>query len=209
MTGPDHTPAPAQVSSYGPGARTWSAVALAVAVLAVMGAFALEVPDGVRSAAFGAGLVTASSATTVLVSAHMFRVAPAATAPALAGLYLLKVLVAGGLLLTLAPPAWLVPSVFLVAALVGLVLALVRFARLTGRVSGQQTRALLASRSARGADSAAAHDDAAAAPSPRDAPGPRSGAATTLLGREAPGRHHDALHGSGQPPVGTPERHTP
>ena len=47
-------------------------------------------------------------------------------------------------------------------------------------------------------------DDAAAAPSPRDAPGPRSGAATTLLGREAPGRHHDALHGSGQPPVGTP-----
>ena len=52
-------------------------------------------------------------------------------------------------------------------------------------------------------------DDAAAAPSPRDAPGPRSGAATTLLGREAPGRHHDALHGSGQPPVGTPERHTP
>ncbi|WHF22908.1 hypothetical protein QJS66_00240 [Kocuria rhizophila] len=37
-------------------------------------------PDGVRSAAFGAGLVTASSATTVLVAAHVFRVAPAAAA---------------------------------------------------------------------------------------------------------------------------------
>ncbi|MFL0563043.1 hypothetical protein ACH0BM_06635 [Kocuria rhizophila] len=209
MTGPDRTPVPTGDSSYGHGARTWSAVALVAAALAVAAAFLLELPDGIRSAAFGAGLVTASSATTVLVAAQMFRVAPAATAPALAGLYLLKVLVAGGLLLTLAPPAWLVPGVFLGAALVGLVLALVGFARLTGRVSGQQTRALVASRSARGADSAAAHDDAAAAPSPRDAPGPRSGAATTLLGRDAPGRHLDALHGSGQPPVGTPERHTP
>ena len=106
----------------------------------------------------------------------MYRVAPAATAPALAALYLLKVLVLGWFLLFLGAPPWLAPRVFAVTVLVCLVLALAGFTVLTRGVTRQD-----APEPAPHAASSAvehAHDDAAAAPSvppARDSRGGRAG----------------------------------
>mgnify|MGYP002653467218 CR=1 FL=1 len=82
-------------------------------------------------------IIAVSSAATALVAAQMYRVAPAATAPALAALYLLKVLVLGWFLLFLGAPPWLAPRVFAVTVLVCLVLALAGFTVLTRGVTRQ------------------------------------------------------------------------
>lgn len=124
--------------TYGRGVRTASLLALVAGAVLVWAAFGTGAPDGWRSAMFGAGLVGASSAASVLVSAHMFRVAPAATAPALAALYLLKVLALGWLLVVPSAPSWLVPGAFLGWALAVHLVATACFVALTRRVSRQE-----------------------------------------------------------------------
>ena len=148
--------------TYGRGVRTASSLALMVGAVLVWAAFGTGAPDGWRSAMFGAGLVGASSAASVLVSAHMFRVAPAATAPALAALYLLKVLALGWLLVVPTAPSWLVPGAFLGWALVVHLVATACFVALTRRVSRHE--AGLRARAA-----GASPDPAQARPDPADA----------------------------------------
>ncbi|RKQ36662.1 hypothetical protein [Kocuria tytonis] len=146
-----------RTESYGRGVRAGSLLVAAAAAAAVAVAFGAHVPDTARSLLFGAGLVALSSAASVLVAAQMFRVAPAATAPALAALYLLKVLALGWLLLVPGPPGWLVPGAFLGSALAVHVVATVCFVVLVRRVSGHAARDLALQR-------AAEHDDAAPPP---------------------------------------------
>ncbi|RLY94662.1 hypothetical protein CWC38_07575 [Kocuria tytonicola] len=140
----DAAPAPGAdtgpAGGYGRGVRSTAAAALLAGAAMTGVAYLVECGDPVRSALFGVGLVALSSAATALVSAQMFRGAPAATAPALAALYLLKVLALGWLLLVPGPPDWLVPGAFVTGALVALVAATAVSAVLARRVSNRQAR---------------------------------------------------------------------
>lgn len=124
--------------SYGPGVRRSSLACLGLGALLVLVA-GLGTSDTLRSVVLGAGLVALSSSATVLVAAQMYRVAPAATAPALAALYLLKVLVLGWVLLVVGAPGWLASRAFAVTVLACLVLSTAVFALLVRRVTAGMT----------------------------------------------------------------------
>lgn len=124
--------------SYGAGVRRTSLACLGLGVLLVLTA-GLGISDMLRSVALGAGLVVLSSSATVLVAAQMYRMAPAATAPALAALYLLKVLVLGWVLLAVGAPGWLASRAFAVTVLAGLVLSTALFALLVRHVTAGMT----------------------------------------------------------------------
>lgn len=130
----------APADGYGRGVRSTAGATLLAGAAATGVAYLVDCGDPVRSALFGVGLVAISSAATVLVSAQMFRGAPAATAPALAALYLLKVLALGWLLLVPGPPDWLAPGAFVTGALAALVTATAVSAVLARRVSNRQAR---------------------------------------------------------------------
>ncbi|MDO4918581.1 hypothetical protein [Kocuria sp.] len=129
-------------ASYGRGVRAASALVLLLGAAGIVVAYLGGGGPGLRSVCLGAGLLAVSSAASALVSAQMFRVAPAATAPALAFLYLVKVLVLGWLLLVPGEPAWLEPAPFLCAALVVHVVASACFVDLTRRVSRREAALL-------------------------------------------------------------------
>jgi len=130
--------------SYAPGARAAAAGAMLLAVLLLVAAYRPGLGDGVRSACFGGGLVLLSAGATVLVAAQLFRTAPAATAPALAALYLIKVLAFGWLLLVPGTPPWLAPGTFLTAVLTVLAATTVGSAVLAHRVSMREARLVAA-----------------------------------------------------------------
>ncbi|WHF22909.1 hypothetical protein QJS66_00245 [Kocuria rhizophila] len=107
---------------------------------------------------------------------------------------------AGELLLTLAPPPGWSPACSW-APRWSASCSLVRFARLTG-ASGRRTRALPRLTIRPGSGSAGRTTTPAPhRPARRTGPGP---VPPPRSSPEAPGHHHDALHGSGQPPVGRP-----
>lgn len=119
--------------SYGAGVRRTSLACLGLGVLLVLTA-GLGISDMLRSVALGAGLVVLSSSATVLVAAQMYRMAPA-----LAALYLLKVLVLGWVLLAVGAPGWLASRAFAVTVLAGLVLSTALFALLVRHVTAGMT----------------------------------------------------------------------
>ena len=89
------------------GAVTASVTSVSLAViLLTFAALPLGGAAG-RSVALGLGLVVLSTGLTLLVSAVLYRTAPAATAPALAVLYLAKITAMGWWLLALGAPGWL------------------------------------------------------------------------------------------------------
>lgn len=146
-----HDAARSRPPSYGRGVRAGAVMFLILGVILLTLSAAVGIPSVPRSVLLGAGIIAISS------------VAAGATAPALAALYLLKVLVLGWFLMFLGAPPWLAPRAFAVTVLVCLVLALAGFAVLTRGVTRQD-----APDPAPDAASSAierAHDDAAAAPS--------------------------------------------
>lgn len=103
------------------GAMTASVTSVIVAVILLTFAGLPVAGDGARSVALGLGLVVLSTGLTLLVSAVMYRAAPAATAPALAVLYLAKVTALGWWLLALGAPEWLRGTAFAVTVAAALV----------------------------------------------------------------------------------------
>lgn len=88
-----------------------------------------------RSIALGGALVMLSTGLTVFVSAFMYRVAPAATAPGLALLYLLKVVAMGWFLLSVGAPEWLHSLGFAITVAAGLILSWLVLAPVAMRAS--------------------------------------------------------------------------
>ena len=134
----------ATAHTYGTGVRAGAAAALLLGAVAVTASWLAPAPAAARSALLGSGLVVLSAAATALVSAQLFRSAPAATAPALAALYLLKVLALGWLLLGPGPPGWLAPGVFVLAAVAAVLGTTAGTALLARRVTDREARVLVA-----------------------------------------------------------------
>lgn len=158
-----HDAARSRPPSYGRGMRAGAIMFLILGVILLTLSALMGMPSAPRSVLLGAGIIAVSSAATALVAAQMYRMAPVATAPALAALYLLKVLVLGWFLLFLGAPPWLAPRVFAVTVLVCLVLALAGFTVLTRGVTRQDAPEPAADTASSVVEHA--HDDAAAAPS--------------------------------------------
>lgn len=135
--GEQSTPGPVTGDGYGRGVVLASMGGVVVGTLLVAASYGVDAAPPLRSGGFGAGLVAVSTGATALVSALLYRAAPAATAPALAALYLVKVMVFGWLLLVPGAPPWLVPPAFVAAAVVTLVAAMVAFAVIARRVSAR------------------------------------------------------------------------
>lgn len=97
---------------YGTSATSVGIGLLAAGAVLGVGAYTWDAAQVTRSALLGVGLVALSTGATVAVSVLMYRVAPAATAPALALLYLVKVVILGWVLLNAGAPSWLHPRGF-------------------------------------------------------------------------------------------------
>lgn len=111
-----------------------------LAVILITCAVAIEFDPLWRSIVAGAGLVVLSTGLTVFVSTLMYRIAPAATAPALTVLYLMKVVVMGWYLLFVGAPAWLHSLGFAITVAVGLTLSWLALAPLAMRASAVLAR---------------------------------------------------------------------
>ena len=162
---------------YGRPVLVMSVISLILSVILLTCAAMIEFDALWRSITLGAGLVVLSTGLTVFVSVVMYRVAPAATAPALALLYLLKVVAMGWYLLSVGAPGWLHSAGFAITVAAGLMLSWLALAPVAARASS-----VLASEYAavvREAQQRAAAEDAASAAEDREEPG------TTL--KEIPG----------------------
>lgn len=120
---------------YGRPILVLSVISIFLAVILITFAAAIGLDPLWRSIAVGVGLVTLSTGLTVFVSALMYRVAPAATAPALAMLYLLKVVVMGWYVLSVGAPEWLHSSGFAITVAAGLILSWLVLAPVAMRAS--------------------------------------------------------------------------
>lgn len=128
-------PAVAPLEAYGRPVLILSVTSILLAVILITCAAMIGFDSLWRSIAVGVGLVTLSTGLTVFVSAFMYRVAPAATAPALAMLYLLKVVVMGWYLLSVGAPEWLHSLGFAITVAAGLVLSWLVLAPVAMRAS--------------------------------------------------------------------------
>lgn len=122
------------------GATTASVALLSAAVILLTVTASPAVGATARSAALGLGLVCLSTGLTVLVSVLMYRAAPAATAPALAVLYLAKVTSMGWWLLARGAPQWLQATAFAVTVVAALVASWLVLAPLAARTSAAVAR---------------------------------------------------------------------
>lgn len=135
--------------------------------------------NAARSVALGLGLVVLSTGLTLLLAAAMYRSAPAATAPALAVLYLAKVTAMGWWLLALGAPDWLRGTAFAVTVAAALVASWLLLAPIALRAAA-----------------AVARQEAVPAPGPTS-PGPAGGDDTAARtggpapGPEYPGGQHE------------------
>lgn len=120
---------------YGRPVLVLSVTSILLAVILITCAAALEFVPLWRSIAAGAGLVILSTGLTVFVSTLMYRIAPAATAPALALLYLVKVVVLGWYLLSVGSPEWLHSLGFAITVAAGLILSWLALAPMAMRAS--------------------------------------------------------------------------
>lgn len=111
------------------------AAAILLSVILLTYVAVIEFSSVWRSIAAGAAVVALSTGLTVFVSTLMFRIAPAATAPALALLYLVKVVVMGWYLLSVGAPPWLHSFGFALAVAVCLVLSWLVLAPIAMRAS--------------------------------------------------------------------------
>ena len=120
---------------YGAAATTLGVGMFTAGAVLVGSAAGWEAPGLVRSVLLGVGLVALSAGATVIVSLVMYRVAPAATAPALAALYLLKVVAMGWFLINVGAPSWLHPRGFAASAALTLVASWLGMGPVAGRAA--------------------------------------------------------------------------
>ncbi|GAA2108647.1 hypothetical protein GCM10009824_02060 [Kocuria atrinae] len=121
--------------AYGRSVLVLSVTSILLAVILLTCAAVIEFDPLWRSIAVGGGLVMLSTGLTVFMSALMYRVAPAATAPALALLYLLKVVVMGWYLIFVGAPEWLQTRGFAITVAAGLVVSWLGLAPVAMRAS--------------------------------------------------------------------------
>lgn len=152
---PDSTPPGASRDAYGRPVLVLSVTSIFLAVILITCAAVIDFDSLWRSIAVGAGLVMLSTGLTVFVSAFMYRLAPAATAPALALLYLLKIVIMGWYLLSVGAPEWLHSVGFAIAVAAGLVLSWLLLAPVAMRASTVLARDYAAVVRAREAQAAA------------------------------------------------------
>lgn len=120
---------------YGRPVLVLSVTSIFLAVILITCAAVIEFDPLWRSIVAGAGLVALSTGLTVFVSALMYRIAPAATAPALALLYLLKIAAMGWFLLSMGSPEWLHALGFAITVATGLMLSWLVLAPMAMRAS--------------------------------------------------------------------------
>lgn len=120
---------------YGRAVLVLGVISVILSVILLTCAALVDYDAAWRSITLGVGLVVLSTGLTVLVSVLMYRVAPAATAPALALLYLLKVVFMGWFLLSVGAPEWLHSTAFAISVAVGLVLSWLALAPVALRAS--------------------------------------------------------------------------
>ena len=137
-------PAGDTLDAYGRPVLVLSVTSVLLAVILITCAVALEFAPLWRSITAGAGLVILSTGPTVFVSTLMYRIAPAATAPALALLYLVKVVVLGWYLLSVGSPEWLHPLGFASTVAAGLILSWLALAPMAMRASAVLAREYVA-----------------------------------------------------------------
>ncbi|MBD2761103.1 hypothetical protein IEE91_05675 [Kocuria sp. cx-455] len=125
---------------YGRPVLVLSVTAIFLAVILITCVAALEFAPPWRSIVAGVGLVALSTGLTVFVSTLMYRIAPAATAPALALLYLVKVVVMGWYLLSVGSPEWLHSLGFAITVAAGLTLSWLALAPMAMRASAVLAR---------------------------------------------------------------------
>lgn len=120
---------------YGRPVLVLSVTSIVLAVILITCTVAIEFAPLWRSIVAGIGLVVLSTGLTVFVSTLMYRIAPAATAPALALLYLVKVGIMGWYLLFVGSPEWLHTVGFAITVAAGLTLSWLVLAPLAMRAS--------------------------------------------------------------------------
>lgn len=120
---------------YGRPVLVLSVTSVLLAVILITVSLVIPFDPVWRSVSVGSGLVILSTGLTVFVAAFMYRMAPAATAPALALLYLLKVVAMGWFLLSVGAPDWLHARGFAITVAVALMLSWLVLAPLAARAS--------------------------------------------------------------------------
>lgn len=120
---------------YGRPVLVLSVTSILLAVILTTCVAVIDVDPLWRSIGLGTGLVILSTGLTVFVTVLMYRLAPATTAPALALLYLLKVVVMGWYLLSVGAPDWLHSLGFAISIAAGLVLSWLVLAPIAMRAS--------------------------------------------------------------------------